>query len=113
MVEGFVKRETRGMAIKTTYRTKDAQHQTDSAAEPNESSVADAPNAVLRTETSPAASADDRPPSRPAAAPAPRRRPVSPNAQDDERPHPGVVALAALAAFAFTATVASLIAILA
>jgi hypothetical protein len=38
---------------------------------------------------------------------------VSPNAQGHERPHPVVVALAALAAFAFTATVASLIAILA
>jgi hypothetical protein len=101
------------MAITTTYRTKDAQRQTDSATESKESSVADAPNAALRTETSPPASSDDRPPVRPAAAPAATRSPVSANPEDDERPHPVVVALAALAAFAFTATVASLIAILA
>jgi hypothetical protein len=37
---------------------------------------------------------------------------MSPNAGDDERPHPVVVAVAALAAFALTASVASLIAIL-
>jgi hypothetical protein len=112
MVEGFVESETRGMAIKTTYRTKDAQRQTDSAADPKASSIADAPNSVLRTETSPPASYDDRPPIRPATAPAATRRPMSPNAGDDERPHPVVVAVAALAAFAFTAGVASLIAIL-
>jgi hypothetical protein len=100
------------MAIKTTYRTQHAQRQTGSPADPTASSVVAGPNVVLRTETEHPSSSDDRPPMRAAAAPA-RRRPGRPNAGDDDRPHPIVVAVAALAAFAFTASVASLIAILA
>jgi hypothetical protein len=98
------------MATEATHGTQGAQWQTDRGAEPSAKSVVDRPRLVLRIEIRIPASAEDRPPVRPAARAA-SHRPSSTDARDDERRLEVAVALAGLAGFAFVATVASLIAI--